>query len=216
MSCSLEPAPHCDTTEPVDPGDTLIMTVSVDVAPSLASSVPNGAAISGGGAASASVSEPLTIGSALPEYGVAPGGLFAAASTSQAGAHPNVTTAVFLNTVNRKEQRFESRAGRRIPKDIGFDLPPGLGRHHGRDAALHDGRSHQRSELSRRYDGGDRRPSSPGPQTGVSPSRCRCTTSPPRRGSPRRSPSTWRCSPCGWIRACSPTVTTGCVLPSRT
>jgi hypothetical protein len=67
----------------------------------------------------------VSIGSELPEYGVAPGGLFAATSTTQAGAHPNVTTAFFLNTVNLTGEPFESvPVG--TPKDVRFDLPPGL------------------------------------------------------------------------------------------
>jgi hypothetical protein len=131
MQCSSTSAPvlSCSEANRVDAGDTLIFTipVSVETAPSL----PNVATVSGGGAASASVSTPVTISSALPEYGVAAGGPLAASSTSQAGAHPNVTTAFFLNTVNVNAGQAgrESAGGNEPvdePKDVSFDLPPGL------------------------------------------------------------------------------------------
>ncbi len=121
-TCSTSPVPHCTTSEPVDPGDTLLLHVSVEVASGLPPSVPNGAMVSGGGAASVSVSNPVTISSALPEYGVAPGGLMAATSTNQAGAHPNVTADFFLNTIDLGT--LATPVG--TPKDVSFDLPPGL------------------------------------------------------------------------------------------
>jgi hypothetical protein len=128
MHCSLAPSPHCTTTEVVDPGDTLIVTIQVDVASGLPASLPVGATVSGGGAASESVSDPVTISSASPEYGVAPGGSFAATSTRQAGAHPNVTTAFFLNTSIQARANGHPLPAGPIgnPKDIRGDLPPGL------------------------------------------------------------------------------------------
>jgi hypothetical protein len=125
MRCSIVPAPHCSTSNAVDPGDSLILSVSVDLAPNLSGSLSNEASVSGGGSVSASVINPVSISSAKPEYGVAPGGLMAATSTSQAGAHANTTVAYFLNTVNNTGGPFEpAPAG--DPKDVGFDLPPGL------------------------------------------------------------------------------------------
>jgi hypothetical protein len=128
MSCSPNPVPTCTTSEPVDPGDTLIVTIPVNVKSNLSPTVLNGATVSGGGASSASVGGSVTISSALPEYGVAPEGLFAATSTNQAVAHPNVTTAFFLNTFDRNIASLPaSPAGPTgTPKDIRFDLPPGL------------------------------------------------------------------------------------------
>jgi hypothetical protein len=84
--------------------------------------------VSGGGAASESVSDPVTISSASPEYGVAPGGSFAATSTTHAGAHPNVTTAFFLNTSIQTRAKGHPLPAAPIgnPKDIRFDTPPGL------------------------------------------------------------------------------------------
>ena len=65
----------------------------------------NGASVSGGGAVSASVSDPSRSARRLPEYGIAKGGLLAAMSTSQAGGHPNVTAEFFLNTINPEEKK---------------------------------------------------------------------------------------------------------------
>lgn len=131
MHCSptSAPAPSCTESDRVDPGDTLILSIPVSVAMG-PSTITNVATVTGGGAASASVSTPVTIGSALPAYGVAEGGLLAASSTSQAGAHPNVTTAFILNTVNSLnfgDEEFAAGATPVVePKDVGFDLPPGL------------------------------------------------------------------------------------------
>src|ERR1039458_9412141 len=126
MSCSPSPVPNCTRSTPVDPGDTLYVTISVDVGLSLSPAVPNVVTVSGGGAASVSASDPVTISSALPEYGVAPAGLMAATSTNQAGAHPNVTTAFFLNTINPSRPNQWEAAPVDAPKDVRFDFPPGV------------------------------------------------------------------------------------------
>jgi len=149
LSCTLSAtAPSCTTAERVDPGDTLVMTIRVDVSESTppstcplpaeaTSCVTSEASVSGGGAVSSSVGEPVTISSSSPVYGVARGGLLTATSTSQAGGHPNVTSAYFLNTINPKgeaaaaagrdsvDQLLESGPVGGL-KDIHFDLPPGL------------------------------------------------------------------------------------------
>jgi hypothetical protein len=135
LSCALSPAPHCTTSEPVDPGDTLVVTIRVKVQSDIEGfSEINSASVSGGGAAGASVDDAVTISETPAEYGVAAS--FAATSTGHADAHPNVTTAFFLNTTNLAGEK----AGRNgikgpgliedepadEPKDVGFDLPPGL------------------------------------------------------------------------------------------
>jgi hypothetical protein len=133
MQCSPTPTALASCTESnrVDPGDTLRMIVPVSVG-AASGSLTNVATVSGGGAASTSASAPMTITPELPAYGVAQGGLLAASSTSQAGAHPNVTTAFFLNTVNEKPEhlgepeRLGEYAPAGAPKDISFDAPPGL------------------------------------------------------------------------------------------
>jgi hypothetical protein len=139
LSCTLSPtAPSCTTSERIDPGDTLVITIRVDVETAVAGeSEVNEASVSGGGAASASVSEPVTIGTASPAYGVAKGGLFGATSTSQAGGHPNVTNEFFLNTINPEGEKSAKEGSTALsnlleseppglPKDVRFDLPPGL------------------------------------------------------------------------------------------
>jgi hypothetical protein len=127
ISCTPSPtAPSCATSEKVDPGDTLLLAVQVDVESGTEGVLEgNVASVSGGGALSASVSEPLTVSSAIPAYGVAKGGLLGASSTEQAGAHPNVTTTYFLNTIDPSEAD-NSSVPVGAPKDVSFDLPPGL------------------------------------------------------------------------------------------
>ncbi len=138
LSCAQSPALTCTDPYRIDPGDTLVVTIRVDVNSDVeGSGEVNRASVSGGDAASASVADRITISSASPAYGVAEGGLLAATSTRQAGAHPNVTTDFFLNTVNPHDQEcqadinnctFGSLASEPVgaPKDVGFDLPPGL------------------------------------------------------------------------------------------
>jgi hypothetical protein len=160
LSCTPSPtAPSCTTSERIDPGDTLVVTIRVDVKSEAAlrllptscevpaaavSCLANDASVAGGGAVRASVGgaggSPIVISSALPEYGVAKGGLLAATSTDQAGAHPNVTSEFFLNTINPKgESHGENcdvttgaagcvlKSETPAPsKDDRFDLPPGL------------------------------------------------------------------------------------------
>ncbi len=129
MHCSLEPSPLCTTTEVVDPGDTLIVTIRVNVeSKTEGSSEVNSASVSGGGAATESVSSPVTISSASPAYGAPPGGGFVATSTSQAGAHPNVTAAGFINTSLQKRNAGVDLPAGPVgnPKDVRFDFPPGL------------------------------------------------------------------------------------------
>ena len=129
LDCSLVPDPHCTVTEPVDPGDTLLITVKVDVETTVeGSSEINEATVVGGGAVAASTGFPVTISSALPEYGVAKDGALAARSTEQAGAHPNVTVNYFLNTVNQEthEGDYKGAEPANSPKNVSFNVPPGL------------------------------------------------------------------------------------------
>jgi hypothetical protein len=140
LSCSLSTgAPSCSTSERIDPGDTLVVTIRVDVETAQeGSSEVNQAFVSGGGAASASVSDPVTIGTASPEYGLARGGSLTATSTSQAGGHPNLTNEFFLNTVNPLGEAEGEHCGSGSAfcavrsesvgsiKDFRFNLPKGL------------------------------------------------------------------------------------------
>jgi hypothetical protein len=121
MTCANLPVLTCFGSGTIIPGDTLVMTVTVHVDAGLPEgSVVNQGSVSGGGAADASASNPVTISSTpTTASGFAPGSVVSAVSTHQAGAHPNVTTAFSLTT----NQRGKSVAN---PKDVVADLPPGL------------------------------------------------------------------------------------------
>jgi hypothetical protein len=119
LTCTSPPELKCTFVGKVDPGDVLVMTIHLSVG---AGVVPGGyanvASVSGGGAAEAKSNTPLSIGGGVA-FGPAPGSVLAATSTSQAGGHANLTTAFTFNTTELNET-----AG--YPKDIRFDLPPGL------------------------------------------------------------------------------------------
>lgn len=120
MSCSTPAVSiSCEYSGTVDPGDTLVVTISLSVAETFGSGVPNEAIVSGGGAADASVSTPITISGTPADFGPTPESVVAATSTNQAGAHANVTTAFSLNT-------NASNGVAANVKDIRFDLPRGL------------------------------------------------------------------------------------------
>jgi hypothetical protein len=136
LSCTFSStAPSCATSERIDPGDTLVITIRVSVATEIEGS--GEASVSGGGAARASVGNLVTISSVPAAYGLATGSLLGATSTSQAGGHPNVTNEFFLNTINPVGE-LDAQAGstsahpllasepQALPKDVRFDLPPGL------------------------------------------------------------------------------------------
>ncbi len=138
FSCTFSSATaSCTTSDQVDPGDVLLVTIRVNVESGSEGSEPNEASVSGGGAVSASVGDPVTISSQTPSFGVARGGLLAAASTSQAGGHPNLTQDFFLNTINPLGEK-NGQTGHTKPyelldsvpvtkaKDVSFDLPRGL------------------------------------------------------------------------------------------
>jgi hypothetical protein len=131
LKCTLSPhTPSCTTGEPVSPGDTLVITIKVQVETEVQGSEEvNSAAVSGGGAQAASVSDPITVSSAPAEYGVAKGGALTALSSTQAGGHPNFTTEFFLNTISQEggvgtlSPWVENVSA---PKDVTVNLPAGL------------------------------------------------------------------------------------------
>ena len=170
LSCTLSGgAPSCTTSERIDPGDTLVVTIRVHVETSVeGSGEVNGASVSGGGAVSASVSDPVTVSTAPAGYGIAKGGLLAAMSTSQAGGHPNVTAAFFLNTINPGGEAvggtlrccsfglYGPGPAGCVPEGFPLRFPQGFGRYDGWGGALHDGKCRGRGELSAEHDGGRR------------------------------------------------------------
>ncbi len=93
---------------------------SCPVAAGAVSCVTNVVRVSGAGAADASISTPTTISDSQASFGIAPGGATTALSTTQAGAHPDVTTSIAFDTVDAEG----ALAG--DPKDTIDDLPPGF------------------------------------------------------------------------------------------
>ena len=89
----------CTYTGTVVPDDTLILTVPVDVEAG-ESSATNVVRVSGGGAPDASVSTETAISRAPAGFGVSSGSASTARASTQAGAHPDITTTIGFNTVN--------------------------------------------------------------------------------------------------------------------
>ncbi len=119
MTCSTTPV-NCTYEKPVDPGDQLVMTVTLAAGAAPSDDPLNRAEVAGGGAAQVYVERPLGAGAGQADFGPAPGSVVAAISTTQAGAHPNITTAFELATATTDKDAGGD------PKDIRFDLPPGL------------------------------------------------------------------------------------------
>jgi hypothetical protein len=121
--CVNAPVIECTFSGPIDPGDNLIVNIDTKVAgpPEVkeGETVVNHASVSGGGAPTAVAESPITISSAPARYGVVPGSVVSALSSTQAGAHANDTTAFTLNT-----GPFEAPVA--APRDVEFDAPVGL------------------------------------------------------------------------------------------
>jgi hypothetical protein len=129
FSCQTA-APECTYAGAVAPGETLTVTIPVDVAANLAqSTVTEGALVTGGGITSAPASEPVSVGGAGATFGFPPGGLQTILSSGQAGAHPDFTT---VTTFSSKRNPAPEQGNRSAiipvgsPKDIDASLPPGL------------------------------------------------------------------------------------------
>jgi hypothetical protein len=116
----------CAYTASVIPQDTLVVTVPVTVSPTAPASLVNLVRVEGGGAPAASASTTTAVYDSEQEavegtgFGIAPDSATTALSTYQAGAHPDITTSVSLNTINAKG----SLAGE--PKDVTVEEPPGF------------------------------------------------------------------------------------------
>jgi hypothetical protein len=121
----------CTYSGVVVPGNRLLITFPVDVSsapipascavPATASNcVTNAVHVAGGGAPAAGVTTPTLVSTTEAPFGVSPGGMSTALSSVQAGAHPDITTAISFNTVNAQG----SLAG--DEKEVIDDLPPGF------------------------------------------------------------------------------------------
>jgi uncharacterized repeat protein (TIGR01451 family) len=99
--------------------DSLVLQIPVEVTSAAPSSVTNVVNVSGGGAPEASRTTPTAISSTSAPFGIATGSTSTALSTTQAGAHSDLTTSLALNT---DSQGIPSGAA----EETGLDLPPGF------------------------------------------------------------------------------------------
>lgn len=118
-TCSAGVKTVCTYTGSMLPGDTLVVSLVTSASTTVADGELVNAKVSGGGGGEASLSDPLLVGTAHAPYGPAPGSVMAAVSSPQAGAHANVTTQFALSSSS-------SKAATQFPRDVRFDLPPGL------------------------------------------------------------------------------------------
>ncbi len=141
MSCEVSTV-TCVYGAALQPDESLVMSVEVEVAPGTAGPVTDSALVSGGGSPSVSVNVETAIGTAA-ESAAEPFGLAAAEdevtrvdglTDTQAGDHPYETTVSFsLNTtdiVKGGDGYFEDAGGLRgmsaHTKDVVVDVPPGV------------------------------------------------------------------------------------------
>ncbi len=112
----------CTYSAVVIPDETLEITVPVDVlsAAQALSPLVNTVQVSGGGAPSASQSEPTTISETPAGFGIPPGAATTALSSLQAGAHPDITSTYGFSTLNTGGVLAAN------PKDVTYRLPSGF------------------------------------------------------------------------------------------
>ncbi|HTC60921.1 MAG TPA: hypothetical protein VK691_12505 [Solirubrobacteraceae bacterium] len=102
------------------PEQTLTMTVPVDVEAGAGSSVTNVVTVSGGGAPDGIVSTPTRISDSPAGFGLAPGSVTTALSSTQAGAHADLTTSLLFNTIANNGMVADP------VKETLDELPPGF------------------------------------------------------------------------------------------
>jgi hypothetical protein len=127
FSCVLR---TCTYTGTVVPDQTLSLTFPVEVSkspphscevPATATScVRNVVRVAGGGAVDAAMATPTAISETPASFGIAPGGAVSALSSTQAGAHPDLTNTIAFDTVDALASQPSDF------KDVTFDLPPGF------------------------------------------------------------------------------------------
>ncbi len=124
----------CTFSGSVIPDETLIVTIPVDVSVdppsscevpaaeigSATSCVTNVVRVSGGGAPDATMETPTVVSSKEAPFGIAAGSATTALSSTQAGAHADLTTTIGFNTRDSEGEL----AG--APKEVVDDLPPGF------------------------------------------------------------------------------------------
>ena len=115
----------------VVPEETLLVTIPVDVSASPPSScevpapatscVTNVVRVSGGGAPDATMQTPTVIGSEHAPFGIASGSVTAQLSSTQAGAHADLTTSFGFDTIAEDGKLAAN------PRETVVELPPGFG-----------------------------------------------------------------------------------------
>jgi uncharacterized repeat protein (TIGR01451 family) len=102
---------------PVD--DTITLTIPVDVEATAQPSETDMVGVLGGGAPEASANTTTTISAAAAGFGIVPGSFSIVPSTTQAGAHADVTASFYLNTAGNSAAGGHTRT-------IVVDLPSGF------------------------------------------------------------------------------------------
>jgi len=125
LGCSTPPVLVCTQPAVVAAGDQLVVTIKVKAEAGIPPSVVNQASVTGGGAAHGdSAGNAATVSEQPARFGLARGSVFVAVSSPQAGAHADITTGFALNTTGLGSNG--ARISANDPKDVSFDLPPGL------------------------------------------------------------------------------------------
>jgi hypothetical protein len=129
VTCTYEEGP---TQGVVLPGATIVLTIVVSIPEGVTVLDANSVTVSGGGAPSASISEPTSISAGSVPFGLAyfttdltqEGG----EADTQAGSHPyELTTSLAFNVSGREAPGgAESPLANASPKDVEVALPPGL------------------------------------------------------------------------------------------
>jgi hypothetical protein len=138
LSCTLSPL-RCTSVETVTPYEVVQVSIGVDVKPDTVSGGVNRGSISGGGASTVSVVEPVTISATPAAFGVEHYDLTATnedgSTDTQAGSHPyQVTATLDLNqkiglrllAVGAPQTEPKVPNPVRMTKDLQFRLPAGL------------------------------------------------------------------------------------------
>jgi uncharacterized repeat protein (TIGR01451 family) len=111
----------CSYSGVIVPDDSLVLTVPVKVASNAPEkTIPNMVIVAGGGAPVVSVETPTAISSTPAGFGIAPGSVTTVLSSTQAGAHADLTTTLAFNSVSTSGKL----AG--PPRSTVTDLPPGF------------------------------------------------------------------------------------------
>ena len=119
MTCAALPTISCTQSRVADPGDTLVISLSVNVANNASADEVSHVTAKGGGGEAVAEDFRLPVGTTPAGFGLEQSGTSASLSTLQAGAHPNLTTAFNFNTLSPSEPSAPV-------KDVRFDLPVGL------------------------------------------------------------------------------------------